>query len=101
MEEVETPLSKSTVKMSGRALIHLSRLVGRSAKAAANGQMGGQAEALQTVRDMAVVLPQRLDKFVEYKCSCSSICVNHTTQIRLHIFPPVGTAPIVQMARQQ
>eukprot|EP00729_Bicosta_minor_P015949 gene15949-11523_t len=48
--------------MSGRALIQLSKLAGRSAKAAASGQMGGQAEALQTVRDMAVVLPQRLEK---------------------------------------
>ena len=51
-------------KMSGRALIQLSKLAGRSAKAAASGQMGGQAEALQTVRDMAVVLPQRLEKSV-------------------------------------
>lgn len=62
--------------MSGRALIQLSKLAGRSAKAAASGQMGGQAEALQTVRDMAVVLPQRLEKSV--RLSPPHLCVRES-----------------------
>lgn len=88
--------------MSGRALIQLSKLAGRSAKAAASGQMGGQAEALQTVRDMAVVLPQRLEKSVRLSppsmCSRKSLTSRRLAETILtdNLAPAISTAAVHQ-----
>jgi hypothetical protein len=47
--------------MSGRALVRLATLAARAEKAA-GGSALAEAEAIQTARDLGVVLPQRLNR---------------------------------------
>ena len=58
-------LNSGLIIMSGRVLLPLGKFAARATEAAAKGPMQAQAEALQTVRDMAVVLPQRLERWVQ------------------------------------